>query len=130
MIMVNKTLSGKDGENIAAEYLKNKGYTIIDRNYYSRYGEIDIIAQHEKYIVFVEVKTRCENAMVTAFEAVDKIKQKKIIKTAMIYLEENKVDLQPRFDVIEVLTRRSSKIVKAVNQIENAFLGDDFYETF
>lgn len=120
---------GKFGEDVAVSFLRSKGYSIIDRNYHSRYGEIDIIAQEKNFLVFIEVKTRKENSMVTAFEAVDTIKQKKIIKTAMIYLMNHKIDLQPRFDVIEVLIKKSGS-VKAVNQIENAFLGDEFNETF
>ena len=121
--------TGKFGEDVAVSFLRSKGYSIIDRNYHSRYGEIDIIAQEKNFLVFIEVKTRKENSMVTAFEAVDTIKQKKIIKTAMIYLMNHKIDLQPRFDVIEVLIKKSGS-VKAVNQIENAFLGDEFNETF
>ena len=121
--------TGKFGEDVAVSFLRSKGYSIIDRNYHSRYGEIDIIALEKNFLVFIEVKTRKENSMVTAFEAVDTIKQKKIIKTAMIYLMNHKIDLQPRFDVIEVLIKKSGS-VKAVNQIENAFLGDEFNETF
>ncbi len=121
--------TGNFGEDVAVSFVRSKGYSIIDRNYHSRYGEIDIIAQEKNFLVFIEVKTRKENSMVKAFEAVDTIKQKKIIKTAMIYLMNNKVDLQPRFDVIEVLIKKSGS-VKAVNQIENAFLGVEFNETF
>lgn len=121
--------TGNFGEDVAVSFVRSKGYSIIDRNYHSRYGEIDIIAQEKNFLVFIEVKTRKENSMVKAFEAVDTIKQKKIIKTAMIYLMNNKVDLQPRFDVIEVLIKKSGN-VKAVNQIENAFLGVEFNETF
>lgn len=128
--MSKSRLIGQKGEDIAVSYIKNKEYIVLDRNYHSRFGEIDIIAKKENYIVFIEVKTRHENAMVTAFESVDMIKQKKIIKTAMIYLMKHDVNLQPRFDVIEVLFEKGSGSIKAVNQIENAFLGDDFYETF
>lgn len=121
---------GETGENVAVSYLKNKGYIVIDRNYHSRFGEIDIIATKDNYIVFIEVKTRNDMAMVKAFESVDRIKQKKIIKTAMIYLMKHVSDLQPRFDVIEVLISKNAGNVKSVTQIENAFLGDSFYETF
>lgn len=128
--MINSLQIGQMGENAAVSYIKSKEYMILDRNYHSRFGEIDIIAKNKNYIVFIEVKTRHETAMVTAFEAVDAFKQKKIIKTAMIYLMKHNLDLQPRFDVIEVIIEKGSGSIKAVNQIENAFLGDGFYETF
>lgn len=121
---------GRKGESIAIEYLENNGYKIINRNYYSRFGEIDIIAKKENYIIFAEVKTRKINTNFNAFEAVDAIKQKKIIKTAMIYLKEKSLSLQPRFDVIAVLFDTNLKNVKEINHIKNAFEGVDFFEAF
>ena len=121
---------GEKGESIAIEYLENNGYKIINRNYYSRFGEIDIIAKKENYIIFAEVKTRKINTNFNAFEAVDAIKQKKIIKTAMIYLKEKSLSLQPRFDVIAVLFDTNLKNVKEINHIKNAFEGVDFFEAF
>ncbi len=121
---------GKKGESIAIEYLENNGYKIVNRNYYSRFGEIDIITKKENYIIFVEVKTRKINTNFNAFEAVDAIKQKKIIKTAMIYLKEKSLSLQPRFDVIAVLFDTNLKNVKEINHIKNAFEGVDFFEAF
>lgn len=121
---------GEKGESIAIEYLENNGYKIINRNYYSRFGEIDIIAKKENYIIFAEVKTRKINTNFNAFEAVDAIKQKRIIKTAMIYLKEKSLSLQPRFDVIAVLFDTNLKNVKEINHIKNAFEGVDFFEAF
>lgn len=121
---------GKKGESIAIEYLENNGYKIINRNYYSRFGEIDIIAKKENYIIFVEVKTRKINTNFNAFEAVDVIKQKKIIKTAMVYLKEKSLNLQPRFDIIAVLFDIDPINVKEINHIKNAFEGVDFFEAF
>ncbi len=119
---------GNIGEKFAARYLADKGYKIIDRNYRSRFGEIDIIATKEKYIVFIEVKTRSERAMVSGFEAVGIKKQIRIIKTALLYLGENNVDLQPRFDVIEIITSEV-KNVKKLKHLKNAF-GGDYNESF
>lgn len=121
---------GQKGEDIAVFYLENKGYKIINRNYHSRFGEIDIIAKKEKYIIFIEVKTRRKGSKFTAFEAVDIFKQKKIIKTAMIYLSENDEQLQPRFDVISILFCGKFGEIKEVNHIKNAFDGVDFFEAF
>ena len=128
--MLKSTEIGKKGEDLAVSYIERKGYKILNRNYHSRFGEIDIIAKKEKYIVFIEVKTRCANTKFTAFEAVDTFKQKKIIKTAMIYLSENNLDLQPRFDVIAVLFEGNLGEIKEINHIENAFDGVDFFEAF
>ncbi|MEI3541999.1 MAG: YraN family protein [Acutalibacteraceae bacterium] len=128
--MLKSTDIGKKGENLAISYIENKGYKIIIRNYHSKFGEIDIIAKKEKYIVFIEVKTRNTSTKLSAFEAVDKFKQKKIIKTAMIYLIENNVTLQPRFDVIAILFDKKICKIKEINHIENAFDGVDFFETF
>ena len=121
---------GKDGETAAVAYIKNKGYKILKQNYHSRFGEIDIVAEKENFIVFIEVKTRQVNTKFIAFEAVDTFKQKKIIKTAMIYLSENNITLQPRFDVIAVLFKENSGRIEEINHIKNAFDGVDFFETF
>ena len=128
--MLKSTDIGKKGENLAISYIENKGYKIIIRNYHSKFGEIDIIAKKEKYIVFIEVKTRNTSTKLSAFEAVDKFKQKKIIKTAMIYLIENNVTLQPKFDVIAILFDKKICKIKEINHIKNAFDGVDFFETF
>lgn len=121
---------GDIGEDAATIYLQKHGFKIIKRNFFSRYGEIDIIAEKGKYIVFVEVKTRKENAKLKACEALTYSKRNKIIKTTMIYLLENPVDLQPRFDFIEVETDKFTGDVKFIDHIENAFLVEDSYETF
>ncbi|MFZ2537739.1 MAG: ribonuclease HII [Oscillospiraceae bacterium] len=113
---------GDMGEQTTADYLKSKGYAILFCNYHSAYGEVDIIAQKDDIIAFVEVKSRKENSLLTPREAVSKAKQQKLIKTANCYMEENKVMLQPRFDVVEVYFTGNKKIaVTEINHIENAF---------
>lgn len=123
---------GDFGEEIVSKYMQRKEYSILERNFHSRFGEIDIIVKNSEYIVFVEVKTRKNNSGISGVEAVDTKKQKKIIKTAMIYLNENHIELQPRFDVVEVNYYKISgkKFIK-INHIENAFSWRDEYdETF
>lgn len=110
--------TGAAGEKAAAEYLMEKGYTVICRNFRCRLGEIDIIAENQKYLVFVEVKTRARGSMLLPREAVDAKKRARIIKAAEMYLVIHGVRLQPRFDVIEVVTDGG---VASINQIENAF---------
>lgn len=111
---------GDIGELTAREYLTIvKNMKILENNYHSRYGEIDIISCTDKYIVFVEVKTRKKGSLYRGAESVDKSKRIKIIKTAMIFLSENDVDLQPRFDVVEVTTFKNKK--SQIIHFENAF---------
>lgn len=120
---------GNVGENIVCEYiLKIQNKKIIARNYHSRYGEIDIISADDKYINFIEVKTRKSNPLVSGIYFVDKSKQIKIIKTAGIYLMKNEVDLQPKFDVALVTTFKNQKY--NINYIDNAFSLEDFDEVF
>lgn len=110
---------GKNGEDRACKYLVKHGYEIIDRNYRTRFGEIDIIVQNGEYIVFAEVKTRSVGAPARPAEQVDGIKQGKIIRTAQLYLASNPSELQPRFDVIEIIMKDQK--VMEVNHIIDAF---------
>ncbi|MEG1061810.1 MAG: YraN family protein [Oscillospiraceae bacterium] len=111
---------GRIGEQTASVFLKANGYKIIAMNYHSRFGEIDIIASDDKYIVFAEVKTRAVNALVSGEEAVDRRKQLKLTTTANRYLQANPTDLQPRFDVI-VIEHSRSRDFRVKNHITNAF---------
>ncbi|WP_277668287.1 YraN family protein [Caproiciproducens galactitolivorans] len=117
--------SGKTGEDYAARYLEDMGFQITARNYHSRFGEIDIIAENKEFIVFVEVKTRNKNYEVSPLEAVSLGKQKKIGKTAILYLQSNPSDLQPRFDVIGMTTDAGNRIL-SIEHIENAFMIKEF----
>ena len=116
---------GNLGKKIALNYMIKNGFCHICSNYHSRYGEIDIICENEKYIVFVEVKSRKKGTCYKGVEAVDKNKRLKIIKTAFDYVLKNSIEKQPRFDVIEV-EFPSQKIV----YYENAFSGDEYDEFF
>ena len=111
--------TGRLGEKAAADFLCGKGYTVAEKNYHSRFGEIDIIASDNRYIVFAEVKTRPRGSLLLPREAVDAKKQSRLIKTAMMYLSCHDIgDLQPRFDVIEVTVSGGSKFkIEKINQI-------------
>lgn len=108
------------GEVFAARYMREHGYEIVTANYRCRFGEIDIIAKTDEFIVFTEVKTRAYEHLVSGREAVDYRKQERIIKTASLFLENNQYDLQPRFDVAEV-TLDSDDNLTGITYIENAF---------
>lgn len=110
-------LIGNFGEDAAAEYLKNKGYLILQRNFRCKSGEIDIIAVKDGCTVFVEVKTRKNSKYGYASEFVDYRKQEKIRKAAMYFIKSYDADM--RFDVIEVY--HSGASVNEINHIEDAF---------
>ena len=93
---------GNWGEQVAADFLRQKGYTIVATGYHTRHGEIDIISADDKFVVFVEVKTRKNAHFATAREFIDARKIEKIRKTAALWLVENETAHQPRFDVIEL----------------------------
>lgn len=108
-------IKGNIGEELATNLLKKKKYKILERNYKNKIGEIDIIAEKDGVIVFVEVKERATLAFGRPIEAVDERKQNKIRRTAELYLmskRKNWADV--RFDVVEILGDE-------INQIENAF---------
>ena len=113
---------GAWGEKIAATFLRKKHYRILAVGYSCRFGEIDIIASHADYLVFVEVKLRKSNKFAEAMEYVDVRKQSRIITTASVYLAENPSDLQPRFDVIEIYAQDGLQTLKPIiNHLEDAF---------
>lgn len=109
---------GALAERAAANYLKEKKYKLLDFNYYTRFGEIDLICKDRKNIVFVEVKARSKS-IARPKEFVDYNKQQKMIKTAQIYLKSKPVKLSPRFDVIEVFIENNE--IKSIQHLENAF---------
>ena len=100
--MVKSKISGSWGEALAAAYLRKKKFQIVAVGYQCRFGEIDIIAQNRKNLIFVEVKLRKSASFANARDYVDRNKQDKIRITASLYLSQNPTKLQPRFDVIEV----------------------------
>ena len=112
--------SGRLGEDVCVRYLERHGYTVIARNFHARYGEVDVIAETQDALCFVEVKTRREHAMVPPAQAVDLRKQQKLVLTAQIFLQRNPSDKQPRFDVFEVLTDANGKPTK-VRLLPGAF---------
>lgn len=126
---------GQWAEQEAVKILWQSGYTIVKLNYFSRFGEIDIIAETQQELVFIEVKARTSSYRGYAFEAVNLIKQQKMIKTAFRFLQEYPQYEQYycRFDVIGFDLHH--KIAKNVQQdltkisydqswIENAFTLD------
>ncbi len=117
MSLLKKKL-GKEGEDRAAIYLAKQGYKILERNYSTRNGEIDLIALHQGEVVFVEVKTRTSNAYGSPELAINPRKQGRMVKAALGYIKYKKLHQMPcRFDVVAISTGNEQE----VELIRNAF---------
>ncbi len=105
--MNNKRTVGSRYEEEAAAFLQHKGFQILEKNYRDRYGEIDIIAKEEGYLVFVEVKYRSSLRNGYPEEAVDGRKQARIRHAAQYYLYKKRLgeDVPCRFDVVSIVGR-------------------------
>ena len=105
---------GREGENIATNFLIQKGYEIITRNW--RYGpkEIDIVARDGDTMVFVEVKTRSTLAFELPQEAVTKKKMRNLVEAADAYMIQNNIDLEGRFDIVGVLNGTPPKVIEHI----------------
>ena len=121
--MNEKSFYGKKGEDITADYLRKNGFIIFKRNYHSRFGEIDIIAEKGNLLLFVEVKTRGDNPLVSGVEAVDFNKQNRIRLTAADFLRKTHLEYECRFDVSEISVIVNPDGIKyKLNYIQNAFI--------
>ena len=116
---------GISGEEAAVNLLKENGYKILERNYRTRLGEIDIIAKDKDTFVFIEVKTRHSDRLGLPAEAISRRKQRQISKAALTFLKENNLlDKKARFDVISVIDSEGGP---RVDLIKDAFeLEPDF----
>jgi putative endonuclease len=114
-----KIITGKEGEKIAAAYLKKNGYRIIEINFRCPIGEIDIVAKEKDDLVFVEVKTRKSMELGYPEQAVGIRKQKKMSQLALWYLQKRKIaEINARFDVVAINLIPEKNEVKL---IKNAF---------
>ena len=110
---------GKKGESVAVRYLKKQGYKIIEQNYRSKAGEIDIIARERKTLVFVEVKTRRTTSYGSPKYAVTPKKKKAISMAALYYLKmTHQTHADARFDVVSILAQEEDTRIELVR---NAF---------
>lgn len=114
---------GQLGEDIAAKYLEQKGYTILERNY--RYGkvELDIVCEYNNEVIFVEVKTRTSDVMAYPERAVGKSKQRNIRMAAEQFMDEHNRKGAVRFDIVAVVKGDKFEI----EHIEDAFYPFDTY---
>lgn len=113
---------GKEAEQVAAAFLTNKGYRVVDRNVSYAFGELDLILWHKQVLVFCEVKYRKDQSFFLALEAVHRAKQRKIILAAHAYLNRHhRVVPECRFDVVAVSGDLKNPTIE---HIEDAFLDE------
>ncbi|MDT8400787.1 MAG: YraN family protein [Bacteroidales bacterium] len=112
---------GKNGELLAINYLIDKGYRILEKNWVTGRKEIDIIAEDDKFIIFIEVKTRMADFRLHPREAVSVPKQRNIIYAAQNYIRSNNIEKEARFDIITLVIDGSG------HELEH--IRDAFYPT-
>ena len=111
---------GKWGEGVAAEYLEQQGYSILERGWRSGHKDIDLIAFKQGILAFVEVKTRKNNAYIQPQQAVDRHKIKLLMTAANRYICNNNIDAEIRFDIVAITGTDYSNY--KIEHIEQAFL--------
>ena len=116
--MNNRSILGKKGEDLAVQYLLEKGFTLLSRNWRYRHKEVDIIASDGHDLVFVEVKTRSSDWFGTPEEAVDGRKQRYLMDAAEAYIRTRAIDTNVRFDVVSIMLKMGSQ---SIDHIVDAF---------
>lgn len=109
---------GIEGEELATAFLRQKGYTILAKNYKTRFGEIDIIAKDSDVFVFIEVKTRADTTFGYPFEAVNLRKREKIRKVALFFMKKLNKEVPARFDVLSISMKDG---MQQIAHIKDAF---------
>ncbi len=125
---LSRKQKGDQAEQLACEYLQAQGLTLITRNYHSRLGEIDLIMNDpgRGNLVFIEVRYRKSNQFGGAALSVTPKKQQRIIKTAMIYLQQHAPDAAARFDIVAISgshsdNQQDNTTENTINWITDAF---------
>jgi putative endonuclease len=116
--MAEHNITGQKGEELAAAYLKNKGYTVLETNWRFKNLEADIIASMGDTMIIAEVKTRKSNFFGEPETFVTRQKQRNLIKAANEYIQKKQLDLEVRFDIISIIMNGGGS---SVNHIEAAF---------
>ena len=116
-------LSGRWAEKVALQYLLEQNLTLLERNFRSTFGEIDLIMQDAEILCFIEVRYRAKNYLHTALESIDKKKCERIILTSQHYYTSNRkaTKMNGRFDIITLSGKQKKPLVE---WIKNAFMGD------
>ncbi len=113
--------TGSASEELAGEYLKSKGYSILHRNLKLKLGEIDIVAKEGETLCFIEVRSKTTDHSGTPFESVSFQKQRQLSRLALAYLQDkyHSLDVKCRFDVVSVVIKDDGTY--EIELIQNAF---------
>ena len=110
--MAEHLITGADGEQLACQWLQERGFAIIHRNWRHGHDELDIVARDGRFLVVVEVKTRSSNRWGDPEDAVDNKKQQRLVRAAEELIHSTEEDLELRFDVISIThTARGPEIL-------------------
>ena len=110
--MTEKREFGNEGEAYARDYLLKQGYSILETNWQCGHLEVDVIAEKDGILVFVEVKTRTDTAVSEPQAAVNRQKQQNIIRAANAYILRNNFNCEARFDIITVVGKGAASVVE------------------
>ncbi len=113
---MDKISFGKQGENLAVEYLLEEGYEILERNWRFKHIEVDIIARQKDILVIAEVKTRSGNSYGEPSTAVDFRKQRYLIFAAERYLFSHYLDLEVRFDIVSIIIDQGRTVLEHIKE--------------
>lgn len=114
---MNHLSTGQLGEKMAVDYLRDKGYEILNTNWRYQHKEIDIIARtRQNELVIVEVKTRNSTRYGDPEEAVDIKKQEFLIEATDAYIEEQNLDMDVRYDIIAIAFKSGKKVIKHIQE--------------
>ncbi len=114
--MAKHNLLGQKGEDIAARYLEQKGYTVQDRNWHCGHKDLDLVVTKDDTIVFVEVKTRTSTDWGDPQDFIDDRKIRRIVNSADAYLRFNQVDMDVRFDIVSIVAESGEFKVEHIEQ--------------
>ena len=109
---------GNEAEDLAVQHLEEKGYRILERNWYSHHHELDIIAQKDGLVAIVEVRSLSKNYFQEPYQSVNRNKQRLIISAANAYIRRTGLNDEVRFDIISIITGSTPP---QIEHIENAF---------
>lgn len=117
--MARHNILGKEGEQVAVNYLKEKGYHILDINWRCRHLELDIVAEKGNDLVIVEVKTRSWGALIRPEEAVTPQKTQRLLEATEEYIYQHQIDKEVRLDIIAITGKRGDF---QIEHIENYYM--------
>ena len=119
----SRTKLGSVGEDIARRHLEGLGYALLEANYRCRWGEVDLVMEHEGSVVFVEVRTKRSSAFGTPEESVTAAKRKRLTATAYTYLQEHALDVPFHIDLVAIALNTRG-VVQRVTHLENVVTED------